>query len=277
MNYFLAFVFITLIVIIYLNENVFTIDFAKSIINTYKTVLKLPYVDGKKNKNFLMSDNLQYVLESLKINKIVNGHFDIDKPKIYIVNHQSWVDPIIMKAIHPHIYTIAKDDVKNESAIWKPILGPIIDAWNIIFYERGSKSGGSKVRDEMKKALLENKSILIFPEGTAYPFGGVHDFYPGSFEVAYENNFKIQPITIKYMSDITWGVNDDKSKIYHKDLFKNIIKCAKNKVNNVFINVHREINPSDFENPKHLMNYCRYLMQKEWINRSVQNLTAKQI
>ena len=266
---FLALTFLTSSLFMYLNEKI-PLETIKALINVYKVSLQVPYIKEKSKRNILFLKPLDNLLKSANINKLVLGNLDISKPKIYIANHQSYLDPIILKTLNPHLYTIAKSDVKSEGigSFFNYIIHPIIDAWNIIYYERGSKKNGSRVREEIAKALYTKKSVLIFPEGTAYPFGGVHDFFSGSFEVAFENNITIQPITLKYKTDITWGVKEEKSKKHHLDILSNIVECQKN-INNVIIKIHEELNPKDFENANHLKEYSKYIMQKEWISHSL--------
>lgn len=266
---FLAFTFLTSSLFMYLNEQV-TLESVKALINVYKVSLKIPYIKEKRKRNILFVKPLENLLKSININKLVLGNLNISKPKIYIANHQSYLDPIILKTINPHLYTIAKSDVKSEGigSFFNYFIHPIIDAWNIIYYKRGDKKNGSQIRDEIAKAIYTKKSVLIFPEGTAYPFNGVRDFFPGSFEVAFENNITIQPITLKYKTDITWGVKEKNSKKHHLDMMSNIIECQK-KNNDVIIKIHEELNPKDFENANHLKEYSKYIMQKEWISHSL--------
>lgn len=266
---FLAFTFLTSSLFMYLNEKI-PLDVIKALIDTYKVSLKIPYIEEKSKRNILFVKPLENLLKSVNVNKLVLGNLNKNKAKIYIANHQSYLDPIILKTLNPHLYTIAKSDVKSEGlgTLLNYIIHPIIDAWNIIYYKRGSKKNGNQVRDEIAKAIYTKKSVLIFPEGTAYPFGGVHDFFPGSFEVAFENNITIQPITLKYKTDITWGVKEEKSKKHNLDILCNIKECQKNK-NDVIIKIHEELNPKDFENANHLKEYSKYIIQREWISHSL--------
>ena len=266
---FLALTFLTSSLVMYLNEHI-AIETIKALVDTYKVSLKIPYIQNKNERNILFVKPLENLLKSVNVNKLILGNLNINKPKIYIANHQSYLDPIIIKTLNPNIYTIAKSDAKSEGlgSFFNYIIHPIMDAWNIIYYKRGDKKNGSQVREEMAKAIHRKKSILVFPEGSAYTYGGIRDFFPGSFEVAFENNITIQPITIKYKTDITWGVKEEKSKKHNLDILCNIKECQKNK-NDVIIKIHEELNPKDFENANHLKEYSKYIMQKEWISHSL--------
>jgi hypothetical protein len=91
-------------------------------------------------------------------------------------------------------------------------------------------------------------------------------FYPGSFEVAFENGFNVQPITIKYKTDITWGEKTDFTQKHHIDMLENAEKCQSIKVNDVNVTFHPILYSSQFESAEHLSNYARFIITDEWIN-----------
>lgn len=270
---FIFLIFLSTIAILYLNSLV-KLNILKHVLHVaYNCYYILPTLNFDE-RNSIMQKLLNQTLDIINVNKIITGNASIDEPKIYICNHQSYADPIILKTLFPHLFFVAKSDILDDTGILSSLIKPISESMNVISYKRGNKKDGSKVRHEIAKAIHQKKSVLLFPEGTAYPFGGVHEFYPGSFEIAYENNIKIQPITIKYMTDITWGVKCEKSKDYHYDLLKNVMKASENKINNVHIHIHDEIIPSEYEDANHLKMYAHYIMQQQWISKSVEELES---
>ena len=78
-----------------------------------------------------------------------------------------------------------------------------------------------------KLVLYKKKSILLFPEGKTYPDGPPQKFFPGSFEVAFENKIPVQPIVIKYSQDISWTDLCEKPKPWQLDIYKNVEKLLK--------------------------------------------------
>ena len=222
------------------------------------------------------SDDSEYIKNNIKLGcqSIFNAcHLKLniygfkitDIPIIYVSNHNSYIDSVILKYLLPHIYTIAKDDVDKDFFL-SNILKHILKIWNVILYKRGNKKSGKKVRKLMKKHINKGNSILVYPEGKAIAIGGPSSFCPGSFEVAYNNNFLIQPITIKYSTDITWGIKNKYSKKYHINMMRNVRECQK-QINNVHITFHPIVNPTKFKTADNMRKYCEIIIIDEWINQ----------
>jgi 1-acyl-sn-glycerol-3-phosphate acyltransferase len=96
---------------------------------------------------------------------------------------------------------VSKAEVENY-----PIIGKGSAQTGIIFVNRDKKSSRLETRNAIKSALRENKSVLIYPEGTTCTLPGTLDFKPGSFEIAEELGIPIVPVVIEYGSpEDYWG------------------------------------------------------------------------
>lgn len=232
----------------------------------YYIYFKASYVKGNE-KIVCIRDGIDPIFKSLniKINKF--GYTNNNRPTLYISNHQSYLDSLILKYLKPNVKTIAKSDVIGDFSIMQTFAKTILDNWGVIYYTRGDKKSGSNVRNLIKESILNGSSVLVYPEGTSYTFNGLHKFYPGSFEVAFENNINIQPITIKYETDITWGAKDVFTKKYHTDMIANAEQCQKIKENNINITFHPLLDSSKFESAEHLLNYTKFVITDEWIHQ----------
>lgn len=232
------------------------------IIGCYYIYYKASY----KNKSKCIKLGLQPIFKSLNLKINTYGYTKNNLPTLYVSNHCSYLDSLILKYLKPNVKTIAKSNVIDEFSILKSFGKAILDNWGVIFYKRGDKKSGNNVRNIIKDTILNGTSVLVYPEGTSYVANGLKKFYPGSFEVAYENNIFIQPITIKYETDITWGEETEFSQKHHLDILENAKKCRSIKENNVNITFHPVLIPSKFDNAYHLSNYARFLITDEWIN-----------
>ena len=203
------------------------------LVGLMKGIYYIYYRASYYDKNQNIKTGINYVLNSLNIKINTYGYMKNDKPTLYISNHHSYLDSLILKYIKPDVKTIAKSDSASEFSIAKNFAGTILDNWGVILYKRGDKKSGQAVRGLIKENILKGSSILVYPEGTSHAFNGLQHFYPGSFEVAFENNFNIQPITIRYETDICWGVKTEYSKKHHLEMIENSIECVKNDINNV--------------------------------------------
>ena len=220
-----------------------------------------------KDKSSCIKSGLEPLLNSLNIKINKYGLIENNLPTLYIVNHQTYLDSLILKLLKPKVSMIAKSHIANDFSIIKGISKSILNNWGVILYEFGNKESGKNVRKLIKENIQAGKSILIYPEGTAHAYEGLKNFYKGSFEVAYENNLLIQPITIKYLTDITWGEKLPYSKDYNLDIISNVNKCEKNDLNEVNVTFHPIINSGKFDNADHLMNYVKFVITDEFLNQ----------
>lgn len=232
----------------------------------YYIYYKASYVT-EQDKGIYIKKGVLPVLNSLNIKIKTHGFIDNKSPTLYISNHNSHLDSLILKYLKPEVKTISKDDAAGDFSIVKNFAKTILDNWGVILYKRGSKKSGQEVRNLIKTNILNGKSVLVYPEGGSFAFNGFEKFYPGSFEVAYENNLNIQPVTIRYMTDITWGREEKFTKEHHINMITNARHCQNFKENIVNVTFHPVINSSHFDDASHLLNYVKFVITDEWINQ----------
>ena len=264
---FIFFVNLTILTYYYLNTQYkMNFELIKGIING---IYYIYWLSAKNPNKKEIKNNIKLgcetVFNTCKIKLNVHGYKMDNIPIIYVANHHSYLDSVILKYLLPNVHTIAKDDADKEFFL-SNILKDVFDVWGVILYKRGNKKSGKKVRKLMAKHINGGGSILVYPEGKAIAIGGPKDFYPGSFEVAFNNKFLIQPITLKYETDITWGEKSKFSKKYHLDMITNINQCQK-QINNVNVTFHPIINPNKFKSADIMKQYCEVIIRDEWINR----------
>lgn len=263
---FFCFVNMSILIYYYLNTQYnMNYDIIKGIINcTYYIYWLSAKNKSKKDiqKNIKLGCLSVFETCNLKVN--VHGYKIENVPILYVANHHSYLDSVVLKYLLPNVHTIAKDDADKEFFL-SNVLKDIFDVWGVILYKRGNKKSGKKVRKLMSNHINKGGSILVYPEGKAIAIGGPKDFYPGSFEVAFENNFFIQPITLKYETDITWGEENKFSKKYHLDMISNLNKCQE-QINNVNVTFHPIVNPKKFSTANMMKQYCEIIIRDEWIN-----------
>ena len=78
----------------------------------------------------------------------------------------------------------------------------------------------------------------------------------------------IQPITIKYLTDITYGYGNEFTQKHHLNIPDNMKQMLKYKENPVNITFHPVVNPRDFKNANHLKDYVKLIITDEWINQT---------
>ena len=158
--------------------------------------------------------------------------FKHTKPCVYIANHKSYLDVIIIASLIPHkLKYLGKAEVFN----W-PLFGFFAKYSGQIPVKREDKDSRQQGYELMKKAIDDGFSIILFPEGgwknngdsnSANPYDLkehtlLQKFRNGAFRLALEKETPIIPITLlnaqERFSDITMKVTPGKIKIHVFDL-----------------------------------------------------------
>lgn len=134
---------------------------------------------------------------------------------LYVGNHISYVDPVAVMS-HVDAHVVAKAEV----AKW-PLVG--FGAWLVgtIFVNREQKDSRTATAEAIYKALSEDTSILVFPEGTTTAGPQTIPFRPRSFEAAEKAEVPVQPIAIYYDNPEVAYIGTDTFVPHFFRLFKN--------------------------------------------------------
>lgn len=122
---------------------------------------------------------------------------------LYIGNHQSYLDPVVTLKFTDAM-PVAKAEVEN----W-PVIGRGVKATGVLFVKREHKGSRADTLRSVKKALLNDCSILIYPEGTTTDQPRTLPFRPGAFHVAAEVGVPIVPVAILYGRQSDAWIGDD--------------------------------------------------------------------
>ncbi|MEO1747754.1 MAG: lysophospholipid acyltransferase family protein [Pseudomonadota bacterium] len=108
------------------------------------------------------------------------------KGTLFISNHVSWVDIVVLGAILP-VNFIAKSEVRT----W-PLFGWLARLQRTLFVERSRRLGVRDEGNQIRERLLAGDSLVLFPEGTTS-----------------DGNF-VYPFNSSLLGAITSGVTTDK-------------------------------------------------------------------
>jgi 1-acyl-sn-glycerol-3-phosphate acyltransferase len=164
-------------------------------------------------KNLIFGHQLDFALKSriLYIRAIIfilgikiEKHGSVSKgTHIYISNHRSWVDPLIVLNEVP-VMPVAKSEVSG----W-PLIGYGAKISGILYVVRESKNSRSDTVKAMGKFLKKGFSILIYPEGTTHTDRKTMPFKKGAFGLAAKENIPILPLAIEFEDEEVAWVGDD--------------------------------------------------------------------
>ena len=107
------------------------------------------------------------------------------RPAMVICNHQSSLDIMAMLAQSPRLVILTKDWVYNHPLFGLPLR-------NAEFYS--VSMGLDDVMPKLRSLVSRGYNIMVYPEGTRSPDGGVLPFYQGAFWIAREMNLDILPL-----------------------------------------------------------------------------------
>jgi 1-acyl-sn-glycerol-3-phosphate acyltransferase len=133
------------------------------------------------------------VMNYLGYSVSAEGDYKIDGPKIYVGNHVSYLDILLLMATNPHIAFLAKKEIKS----W-PVLGVAATRVGTLYIDRESKHDRENLRKQIGDQLLKNKSqLVIFPSGTT-TLKEEKLWKKGIFEIAQYYNIPVQLFKIDY-------------------------------------------------------------------------------
>ena len=131
-------------------------------------------------------------LTSTRVDVIGKENVLMEKPQIFMANHQSDFDILIVLAHIPGQFRwIAKKELFKI-----PIFGKAMRNAGYIEIDRQNHEKALKSLDEAAQKIREGKSVVTFPEGTRSRDGKIRPFKQGMFHLAIQAGVPIVPISI---------------------------------------------------------------------------------
>jgi 1-acyl-sn-glycerol-3-phosphate acyltransferase len=131
------------------------------------------------------------------------------EPAIWICNHFSHVDLLVLKAIEPELAVVVKKDLLDEvpAGVTRAFFRRAWTALPALWYDRNGKD--TQIRDSLAAELRAGRSVLIFAEGTTQRDGPPMAMRGGSLEVARACGVPVQPVCLRYAPAIGLAKHDD--------------------------------------------------------------------
>jgi 1-acyl-sn-glycerol-3-phosphate acyltransferase len=115
-----------------------------------------------------------------------------DKSALYVSNHRSFSDPLIL-CRYLDAFIVAKAEVMKY-----PIINLGAELTGVLYVKREDKISRSDVRDNMTKVMRQGYNILIYPEGTIGRYSYTLPFKEGAFKETVTQGFSVFPVAIEY-------------------------------------------------------------------------------
>ena len=131
-------------------------------------------------------------LTHIRVEVIGRENVLVNRPQIFMANHQSDFDILIVLAYIPGQFRWI---VKKE--LFKiPIFGKAMKSAGYIEIDRQNHEKAMKSMEEAAQKIREGKSVMTFPEGTRSKDGTIKPFKQGMFHLAIQAGVPIVPISI---------------------------------------------------------------------------------
>ena len=118
----------------------------------------------------------------------------VDRPALYVSNHRSFVDPLILSK-YVDAFVIAKAEIADY-----PLINKGAEATGIIWVARGDAESRNEARRAFVDVIKGGHNILVYPEGTISTKQGTLPFKKGTFYEAAKEGIPVVPVAIEYRS-----------------------------------------------------------------------------
>jgi len=183
------------------------------------------------------------------IRVIVQGkeHIKNNQSYVIIANHQSSYDIFLLFGwLGIDVKWVIKKELRNI-----PVFGYACEKGGNILIDRSNNESARKSLNEAKKKTVKGTSIIILPEGTRSESGRLGEFKKGAFNMAFDLDLPVLPISISGTKNIlparSLSLFPGKAvmKIHHP---LDIANYSRERIDH-FINDARNIIEQGIENP----------------------------
>lgn len=128
-------------------------------------------------------------------------HLTAHRPCLAVVNHQGYLDTLVMnRVVPPHFFFAAKRDLEEDAAAsW--FLGRL----GVQFVDRLNARVGVADLEQVSARIRAGESAVLYPEGIFYEEPGLTRFYMGAFTVAAETAVPVVPVAVRGARSILRG------------------------------------------------------------------------
>jgi 1-acyl-sn-glycerol-3-phosphate acyltransferase len=117
---------------------------------------------------------------------------------MYICNHQSWADILVLMEALETVAFLAKSFIK-----WLPVLGWGTYAGGSVFVSRSNMASRQRALNQSLRMCAESTAVVVFPEGTRSEDAELRaTWYPAAIRAAHARGLRVVPIGIDGTFDV---------------------------------------------------------------------------
>jgi putative phosphoserine phosphatase/1-acylglycerol-3-phosphate O-acyltransferase len=151
------------------------------------------------NTMISVGGDLALGIAGIHLHVIGEEHVWSDRPAVFLFNHQSSIDPVLLMALlRRDVTAVAKKELASNPIV--RLAGALADA---VFIDRANREGAiDAMRPLVEEALLRGKSLAVAPEGTRSGTGRLGPFKKGAFRLAMAGGVPVVPIVFRNANDV---------------------------------------------------------------------------
>ena len=124
-------------------------------------------------------------------------HLGEGRPAVYVFNHQSNLDPVVVASLLRGRYTgVGKQEVARDPRGW------LLSFLDVALIDRGNSEEARASVAALVDRLRGGESVLIAPEGTRMPTPKLGPFKRGAFHLAYDAQIPVVPIVLRNTGEL---------------------------------------------------------------------------
>lgn len=156
-------------------------------------LVKLNIIGKKRGKYafhyFLSKYNRSVIYIMTNFSKIItiDPKVDFNKPAVYIANHSSFLDILLMTMMHPRLVLLT-----NKWVYRSPVFGAVVRMAE--YYPVAD--GAEESIEPLRSLVARGYGIVVFPEGTRSKTDKIARFHKGAFYVSEQLQLDIVPIVL---------------------------------------------------------------------------------
>lgn len=174
-----------------------------SLMGSFLAGLPIWALTGSKRDamNFSLSVFADTASALIGLNLEIKGeqHLWSDRPAVFIFNHQSNVDMVIIaRLLRRDISGVGKKEIRD-----LPLIGRVLEFSGVVLIDRSdTEKAIATMKTLVDTMRIEGKSVCMSPEGTRSVTPKLAGFKKGAFHLAIQAGVPIVPIVIRNSSDV---------------------------------------------------------------------------
>ncbi|BCY09399.1 HAD-IB family hydrolase [Actinoplanes sp. L3-i22] len=136
----------------------------------------------------------------VKVNVTGAQNLEKARPAVFVANHQSTLDALVLAALLRHDFTaVAKQEARFDPRM--ALIGTFLDP---VWIDRSDPQRARQSMSRAVRRIRDGESVLVLPEGTRMPTPRPGRFKKGAFHLAAQAGVPIVPIVLRNTGELAW-------------------------------------------------------------------------